>query len=61
MKYPRWFNYAVETFDICLDGINVADEINKELIKRDVDASDIINITYLEHINELVIFYKRRP
>lgn len=60
MKYPQWFDYSVESFDINLDSINVTDEINKELIKRSIDATDIINITYLEHINELVIFYKYR-
>jgi len=41
VKFPRWFNYEVISFSA-----NDLEEIHKKLIKRHLDASDIISITH---------------
>jgi len=41
VKFPTWFNYKVVSF--C---VNSLEEMHKELIKRHLDAADIISITH---------------
>ena len=40
-KFPAWFNYEIISFSV--DSI---EELNRELIKRQLDASDVINIIH---------------
>lgn len=45
-KLPTWFNCEVISF-----GVNSIEEINKGLIKRDLDAADIITITVVRSLD----------
>ena len=40
-EFPKWFNYKVISFSV-----NGLEEMHTELIKRGLDASDIINIMH---------------
>jgi hypothetical protein len=57
MKYPKWFDYEVAEFSTVY-----YEDINSELVKRDVDAREVISITLLpgnSYTNRYRVFYRK--
>ena len=55
-KYPDWFNYKVNSF-----ACDTVEEINEQLVTRDVEANDVINIIHdFDHEYWYEVFYRER-
>lgn len=57
MTYPKWFDYEVAEFSIVY-----YDDINSELVKRGVDAKEVISIILLpdkSYTNHYRVFYRK--
>ena len=57
MEYPMWFDYEVAEFSIVYH-----EDINSELVKRGVDAREVISITLLpgnSYTNHFRVFYRK--
>lgn len=72
-KYPEWFRYRVSKFTVSdrtgHPAWDMLDEVNKQLIERGVDATDIISIEqydpkrHLGHVvvsGSTVVFYREK-
>jgi hypothetical protein len=61
-EYPKWFTYKVsqftKVFQYNVGGGNVSRQINEGLVKRGIDASDVIAIDRFERV--ITVFYREK-
>lgn len=58
MDYPQWFDYRVNHFGVHYDGAD--DKINKTLIKKDIDARDVISIHNVVGTPYIRVWYREK-